>query len=346
MSIARLACVTFAIMSTAIAQNTPSIQSAAIAENQITIVGSGFGSNLPTVDLDGTPLAVTLFTDTSLVATLPPSLAAGSYELDVTRSSPPAKTGSFIVTVGAVGLQGPQGPGGPQGPPGPAGTTGTQGLPGTPGLTGAAGPAGPAGATGAPGTAGPAGATGPQGPAGPAGAIGPAGPSVAGAQGPAGPPGIVASFNNLNGLACSIGSTAGTIALSFDINGVATLTCNLPTLPPPPPTNTTSATAISLGTLYCGASVTQTQTLPAGDEEWYILSFNLGPTSCTKLMLTLTTKSAIQFDVLSDPGLSTIISGYVNGQPAFITTSGTYYIRVYGNTSSDSGFWSLAATVE
>jgi Bacterial Ig-like domain (group 2) len=64
------------------------------------------------------------------------------------------------------------------------------------------------------------------GPAGAAGATGPQGPR--GVQGPAGPPGSsgLISFNNLNAMPCFISGTAGTIALSFATNGVATLTCN------------------------------------------------------------------------------------------------------------------------
>jgi hypothetical protein len=76
------------------------------------------------------------------------------------------------------------------------------------------------------GAAGPAGAAGGTGPQGMQGPQGPQGPQ--GAQGPAGPPGSsgLISFNNLNALPCTVGGTAGTIALSFASNGVATLTCN------------------------------------------------------------------------------------------------------------------------
>jgi Bacterial Ig-like domain (group 2) len=40
------------------------------------------------------------------------------------------------------------------------------------------------------------------------------------------------SFNDLNGMPCSVSGTAGTIVLSFAINGVATVTCNLPVSAP------------------------------------------------------------------------------------------------------------------
>jgi len=86
----------------------------------------------------------------------------------------------------------------------------------------AQGSAGKAGATGAAGAPGPAGAKGDAGARGPTGAAGPAGP--AGAQGPSG--GGLSSLEGLNGLACHAAAQAGTVALSYDASGVATLTCS------------------------------------------------------------------------------------------------------------------------
>ena len=95
----------------------------------------------------------------------------------------------------------------------------------------AQGPAGPAGAAGKAGATGPAGPAGPPGPAGakgeagargPTGAAGPAGPT-----GPQGPPGAgLGSLESLNGLACHAATAAGTVALSYDASGVATITCS------------------------------------------------------------------------------------------------------------------------
>jgi hypothetical protein len=101
---------------------------------------------------------------------------------------------------------------------------------------------------GATGPAGAAGGTGPQGMQGPQGPQGPQG-----AQGPAGPPGAsgLISFNNLNALPCSIGGTAGTIALSFASNGVATLTCN------PSVTPTLTSIAITPANPSVGLGYTQ-----------------------------------------------------------------------------------------
>jgi hypothetical protein len=96
--------------------------------------------------------------------------------------------------------------------------------------TGPQGPAGPAGPQGLQGITGAQGSVGPQGLQGPQGVPGPMG--LTGATGPVGPPGSsgLTSFNSMNGLPCSIGGAAGTVALSFANNGVATLTCSLLTL--------------------------------------------------------------------------------------------------------------------
>ena len=94
-----------------------------------------------------------------------------------------------------------------QGPAGPAGAVGT---------AGATGPAGPGGAPG------PAGAKGDAGARGPTGAAGPAGPA-----GPQGHPGAgLSSLESLNGLACHAGAQAGTVALTYDEDGVATIACS------------------------------------------------------------------------------------------------------------------------
>ena len=134
---------------------------------------------------------------------------------------------------GATGARGPTGPAGPAGatgPAGPAGATGPAGPAGPPGQmgpTGATGAAGPAGARGPTGASGAAGARGPTGATGPAGAQGPAG--AAGARGPTGPKGdpggSLTSIAQLAGVACGSGSTAGTIAVSYDSSAHVVLTC-------------------------------------------------------------------------------------------------------------------------
>jgi Collagen triple helix repeat (20 copies) len=109
--------------------------------NTITITGSGFSSRLkPTVSLGGTNLAVSSFNATSVVASLGPVTAPGTYLLTITSGITFA---AADVTLGAVGPQGPVGPLGLTGAPGAAGPAGPTGAAGTPGATGPQGAAGP-----------------------------------------------------------------------------------------------------------------------------------------------------------------------------------------------------------
>lgn len=143
---------------------------------------------------------------------------------------------------GPTGPTGPTGATGAGGPTGPSGATGATGATGSIGPIGPTGPMGPTGATGGvgpTGVAGPSGAdgsigpTGPTGPTGPSGAAGPTGPTGAtgpgGAQGPTGATGatgVIGSFDGLAGLACTIGGQVGTISLSYNATGDATLRCS------------------------------------------------------------------------------------------------------------------------
>ncbi|HTW78873.1 MAG TPA: IPT/TIG domain-containing protein [Terracidiphilus sp.] len=137
----------------AIADLGPQMQSATanLSSSQLTIEGVNFPSQ-PNLVLENQPLTVTSSTSTTIIATLPGSIAAapGTYVLWLEQPKG-LIVSSLSLTIGAVGAQGPAG---------------------LPGLPGAIGPAGPQGATGAQGPAGPAGPTGPQGPAGPAGPTG------------------------------------------------------------------------------------------------------------------------------------------------------------------------------
>ena len=72
------------------------------------ITGTDFGTLLPTVNLADVSLGVTTFSDTDIVATLPPGLARGSYWLVVIRPEPvpvsvQVHSLPFQVTLGAVG---------------------------------------------------------------------------------------------------------------------------------------------------------------------------------------------------------------------------------------------------
>jgi hypothetical protein len=97
-----------------------------------------------------------------------------------------------------------------------------QGQPGSAGPTGTAGRSGPTGPSGAPG---PAGAKGDPGARGATGAAGPAG--RAGPTGPQGPAGAAFSaLEDLNGVGCHAGGNPGTVALTYDAGGVATIICS------------------------------------------------------------------------------------------------------------------------
>jgi hypothetical protein len=86
-----------------------------------------------------------------------------------------------------------------------------------------------------------------RGPRGLRGEQGLAGPK--GDQGPKGDPGSgIASFDALAGLACGMGSTGGTIAISYDESGVAKITCVGGSGPPPPPVGSVTINEFSTGT--------------------------------------------------------------------------------------------------
>ena len=112
-----------------------SVVATSVAPNQLTITGSHFGTVVPLVTLDGMPLAILNFTDTTVVAQLIP-IPSGSYTLVLTNGQT-HQTGVSVATVGAVG---PPGPTGPTGPQGAMGVQGTQGVQGIQGVTGPAGP--------------------------------------------------------------------------------------------------------------------------------------------------------------------------------------------------------------
>jgi hypothetical protein len=101
------------------AQQFPAITTATInaAANQITITGLNLAPATGTaaVGLGNAELTVVSATATQIVATLPASLAPGSYQLRVLVGTLVAR---FAVAYGAQGPPGPAGPQGPQGPPG------------------------------------------------------------------------------------------------------------------------------------------------------------------------------------------------------------------------------------
>ena len=218
---------------------------------------------------------------------------------------------------------------------------------------------GPPGQAGTPGSPGATGATGAQRPAGPQGEKGDKGDT--GPAGPAGPAGTVASFDDLNGLPCTRNGSAGTIAITYNSSGVATITCALP--PPTPPAELPSdgfpsvaALARNLGTISCGQSLQVNGATgdPIGVADWFQFTWTLSG-NCTKLDVRLT-----QSVPASDFGLMTDASGtcaiVVDGTPACVepgfaeldanhTGPGTLYLKIFGISNSAVGYWTITLTV-
>src|SRR6185437_9907300 len=87
--------------------------------NTLTLTGVHLGQS-PTVTLGGVlPLTVQSSSGTQIVASLPPTLAPGSYLIFAKFSN--FTVAVFEATVGAVGPRGPQGAQGPTGSPGAQG---------------------------------------------------------------------------------------------------------------------------------------------------------------------------------------------------------------------------------
>lgn len=137
-------------------------------QTELWITGENFqnGSDLELWLGEGNLLTIVDGTleDTFVIATVPPNVVPGSYQLIATTGGGTVRFDDFDgVTIGAVGpqglkgdkgdtgdqgIQGPQGetgPAGPQGDPGPKGDEGDQGDPGLPGQKGDQGDSGPQG---------------------------------------------------------------------------------------------------------------------------------------------------------------------------------------------------------
>ena len=91
-----------------------------ISSNLVTlqIYGSGFGTTLPTVTMDGAKLSVSSFSNTLVTAVHTGALPSGSYDLLITDAATALSDG-FAVSTDVQGPQGPAGPAGAAGrPPG------------------------------------------------------------------------------------------------------------------------------------------------------------------------------------------------------------------------------------
>lgn len=158
----------------------------ATGQTELRITGENFqnGSDLELWLGEGNLLTIVdgTLVDTFVIATVPPNVVSGSYQLIATTGGGTVRFDDFDgVTIGAAGPQGPEGP------PGVDGEDGIDGSPGGPGPKGEPGPAGPAGADGNDGAQGIRGEQGPKGDTGPEGPQGPAGDN--GVDGAPGSPG-------------------------------------------------------------------------------------------------------------------------------------------------------------
>jgi hypothetical protein len=185
MRLAAVATVLLLATAPAVGAQTPEIVHVEtdVDAGSVTATGTGFGTLTGAVRLTGSrgttaaDLVPVTWTDSHVVALLPPGIPPGAYRLEIaTRASGRSPQWSDRIDL-TIGSQGPKGDKGDPGAAGPAGPQGPQGL---------TGPMGPAGPTGAQGPAGPNGLEGPVGPPGPPGAVGPAGP--------AGPSGVVGTY--------------------------------------------------------------------------------------------------------------------------------------------------------
>jgi len=151
------------------------------------------------VTLGDYEIVVETWTNTMIVAYLPPGLIAGDYRLTVITKEGESHQDSYDLTVGAVG---------------PKGDTGAQGPQGLMGMKGDKGDKGDTGAKGPQGLMGLKGNTGFQGPQGPMGIKGDKG--MQGPRGPQGIPGIIGLANQK----CPTGDEV----IGFDASG--NIICN------------------------------------------------------------------------------------------------------------------------
>src|ERR1700722_12491200 len=107
--------------------------------NEVTVNGSGIlpAKSAPAVLFNNAKLTLVSDTNTKIVAHLPATVTAGTFNLTVTNSENNKFT--FDVAYGAIGPEGQAGPIGPQG---------ATGSPGVAGPTGPTGPTGPRGVAG------------------------------------------------------------------------------------------------------------------------------------------------------------------------------------------------------
>lgn len=197
---------------------------------------------------------------------------------------------------------------------------------GPPGLIGPIGPAGVAGLagpTGAPGSAGPQGLPGPMGPPGP--------------QGPSGAAKI-GSLNDLNGIACFIGSIRGTTTVAVSVNGTAAINCGSQFSPP--------ASFVALGSLDCRQSTASgaAVTLNAPVDVWFEVDLACSPALQATASILLTGDPALTIDVVTNSTGFPIVSA--GTQPVTVPTGVGYFIHLYGTPTSNVSYNLIVSQVQ
>jgi Carboxypeptidase regulatory-like domain len=141
--------------------------------------------------------------------------------------------------------------------------------------------------------------------------------------------------------------SCGNVCLS---GSCANGTCSTP--PPPDGFAKSFAAATPLGTFTCGQSATiNGTTSPAGSSDWVVLNWI---SACTQPMLVPQlnhpgTSSGILFDIYDAGGNPPSVPAGVEtskcgGGHCYVTTPGTYYIRIYGSPATVTGTWSMTLT--
>ena len=148
-----------------------------------------------------------------------------------------------------------------------------------------------------------------------------------------GPPGSSGSFDQLDGVPCTLPEGAGTASVSFNDAGIAKIAC-LPTegatngvpVDGYPFTNTFE-TPTHWGVINCGNTISFTLTTsPAGSEDWLegLLNCSTGNT------ITISGDPGIMFDVVDENGNAT--QSGVTSSVSVPQSSNPYFIVVYGGS--------------
>lgn len=148
--------------------------------------------------------------------------------------------------------------------------------------------------------------------------------ACSGAKGDKGEDGLLGSLDSVSGLSCTRNNHDGKASVSYDDDGYAHTACvigdatseDLPS---------SFANSRNLGTLNCGQRILSNtlSTVPTGTSDWLKVTF----TGCTlHVSFSGSSGTDVVFDLVDASG-NTIQSRL---RTTTLTTTGTYYLRVYG----------------